>query len=236
MKQLGTQSDFLWSGCCCRLIITLVFIRRLLYALYRLCPSIAFCVVGNLYSFLNPVTTLRIRVVEEQTLHLKYPQCGQPVFTLPAANLISRLQTASLFLPPCHVIYYHNLQGNIHARAIPMYLCQDLEQEKIRVQNAFNIRREGLNDGFDLAKPQHRSCILEVLRFEASAAQLAVACAFASLCLSPGTTMRSIFSGTDVLKARTISIGKEKRGDVEFNSMLPITTAEKLANYVCLEG
>lgn len=104
LKQLGTQSDFLWSGCFCRLIITLVFIRRLLYALYRLCPSIAFCVVGNLYSFLNPVTTLRIRVVEEQTLHLKYPQCGQPVFTLPAANLISRLQTASLFLPP--VMWY----------------------------------------------------------------------------------------------------------------------------------
>lgn len=97
------------------------------------------------------------------------------------------------FSPPCHVIYYHNLQGNVHAWAIPTYLCQDLEQEKIRVQNAFNIRREGLNDGFDLAKPQHRSCILEVLHFEASAAQLAVACAFASLCLSPGTTMRSIF-------------------------------------------
>lgn len=59
-----------------------------------------FCVVGNLYSFLNPVTTLRIRFVEKQTLHLKYPQCGQPVFTLPAANLISRLQTAGLFSSP----------------------------------------------------------------------------------------------------------------------------------------
>lgn len=72
------------------------------------------------------------------------------------------------FSPLCHVIYYHNLQGNIHAEPFRQYLCQDLE--KIRVQNAFNIRREGLKDGFDLAKPQHRSCILEVLRFEASAA------------------------------------------------------------------
>lgn len=42
LKQRGTQSDFLWSGCFYHLIITLVFIRRLLYALYRLCLSIAF--------------------------------------------------------------------------------------------------------------------------------------------------------------------------------------------------
>lgn len=62
-----------------------------------------------------------------------------------------------------------------------------------RVQNAFNIRREGLNDGFDLARPQQRSCILYVLCFEASAAQITVACAFASLCLPLGTTKKSIF-------------------------------------------
>lgn len=42
LKQRGTQSDFLRPGCFCRLIITLVFICRLSYALYRLCPSIEF--------------------------------------------------------------------------------------------------------------------------------------------------------------------------------------------------
>lgn len=196
-----------------------------------------FCILGNLYSFLNPVTTFTIRFVEKQTLHLKYPQCGQPVFTLPAANLISRLQTAGLFLPPvmCYIITTY--RGTFMHELFWRYPCQDLEQEKIWVQNAFNITRKGLNDDFDLANPQHRSCIWEVLRFEDSAAQLTVLpCAFASLCVSPGTTKKSIFSGTDVLKARTISIGKEKRGDVEFISMLPITSAEKLANYVCLEG
>lgn len=193
LKQRGTQSDFLWLGCFCRLIISLMFIRRLLYALYWLCPSVAFCVVGKLYSFLNAVTTIRIRFVEKQTLHLKYPQCGQLVFTLPAANLISRLQKGSLFLPPVMWYIITPYKGTFMHEPFWRYLCQDLEYEKIPVQNAFNIRREGLNEGFDLAKPQHRSCILEVLRFEASAAQLTVACAFASLYLSPSTTKKSIF-------------------------------------------
>lgn len=42
LKQRGTQSDFLRPGCFCRLIITLVFICRLSYALYRSCPPIEF--------------------------------------------------------------------------------------------------------------------------------------------------------------------------------------------------
>lgn len=52
----------------------------------------------------------------------------------------------------------------------------------------------------------------------------------------PASQRKVFFAGTDLLKARTISIGKEKRGDVEFISMVPITVAEELAKCVCLEG
>lgn len=146
LKQPGTQSHVPWAGFGC--------LWCLFYPLLYSIDRAAFRLIGYVYVCKN-------RHYPDNQLLLKHPQHGQSVFTLPAANLISRLQAAT---PPHHhhrhVIYYHNLQCNAHAWAIPAVFFQDLEQEKIQVQNAFNIRREDLNDGFDLAKAQHRSCIL----------------------------------------------------------------------------
>lgn len=111
--------------CFCCLIITLVFIA----VFYMLCidcvhlSHLTLLVIVTL--FLNPVTTLRIRFVVKQTLHLKYPLCGQPVFTLPAANLISRLQTASLFLPPVMWYIITTYKETFMHEPFQWYLCQE---------------------------------------------------------------------------------------------------------------
>lgn len=65
------------------------------------------------------------------------------------------------------------------------------------------------------------------------------------ICVSPSSFLRhtekSIFYA-QIHRARTISISKEKQGDAEFISMLPITSAEERADdadakgCMCLEG
>lgn len=86
--------------------------------------------------------------------------------------------------------------------------------------------------------PQHKSCILWVLRFEASTSQITVlwprAFVFPSVFLP--APRRKYLLWARMCRARTISVSKGKRRDVEFISMVPITAAEERGKWCGCKG
>lgn len=85
---------------------------------------------------------------------------------------------------------------------------------------------------------QHRSCILWALRFEASTSQITVLWprAFVFLSVFLPAPRRKYLLWARMRLARTISVSKEKRRDVEFISMVPITAAEERGKWCGCKG
>lgn len=85
---------------------------------------------------------------------------------------------------------------------------------------------------------QHRSCILWALRFEASTSQITVLWprAFVFLSVFLPAPRRKYLLWARMRRARTISVSKEKRRDVEFISMVPITAAEERGKWCGCKG
>lgn len=85
---------------------------------------------------------------------------------------------------------------------------------------------------------QHRSCILWALRFEASTSQITVLWprAFVFLSVFLPAPRRKYLLWARMRRARTISVSKEKRRDVEFISMVRITAAEERGKWCGCKG